>query len=293
LRQQGDGRVVLQPCIILGGLAGVEPDDVEEKAPGQGSGPRPDQPRGRQDDEDSGGLVERENRHDPPAVRSSLGDDFDVSRRSFRSCDESQLGALLIGDEPHPSEGGHCARALFRADRNAAHPCKIEPIAGSQASLKSGRCRFIREWPPHVGDEAIIVRVESEGAEGLHQATEVRDDHRQRPQRDRHKDHSTCALAQALHAGLNSWQDDPYGGRSQDHPVENNHTLPAMRTMPAGRASGTLDVLRSKRANNARKAIQNTFITPPTSNSAIRAQQQPTQYAPCRSPSETQPGASW
>src|ERR1700738_2315188 len=34
-------------------------------------------------------------------------------------------------------------------------------------------------------------------------------------------------------------------------------------------------------------AIQSTFITPPTNNSAIRAQQQPTQYMPCRAPSAT------
>src|SRR5690349_22354138 len=47
-----------------------------------------------------------------------------------------------------------------------------------QAGLKGGRCRVIRERPPHVGDEAVIVRVEAEGAERLHQASEVGDDHR-------------------------------------------------------------------------------------------------------------------
>ena len=44
--------------------------------------------------------------------------------------------------------------------------------------------------------------------------------------------------------------------------------------------------------SNASRTIQNRFIAPPTSNSVISAQQQPTQYAPWRSPSITQPGAS-
>jgi hypothetical protein len=41
-----------------------------------------------------------------------------------------------------------------------------------------------------------------------------------------------------------------------------------------------MEVTLSKKANNARSTIQSTFITPPTNNSAISAQQQPTQYAP-------------
>src|SRR6516164_9493511 len=45
--------------------------------------------------------------------------------------------------------------------------------------------------------------------------------------------------------------------------------------------------------SNARRTIQGRFITPPSNNSVISAQQQPTQYAPWRSPSITLPAASW
>ena len=40
-----------------------------------------------------------------------------------------------------------------------------------------------------------------------------------------------------------------------------------------------MDVTLSKKARSARRAIQSTFITPPTSNSSINAQQQPTQLS--------------
>src|SRR6516164_9587234 len=48
----------------------------------------------------------------------------------------------------------------------------------------------------------------------------------------------------------------------------------------------------SRSTTSASTAIQSTFITPPTNNSAIRAQQQPMQYAPWRSPMSRQPGKS-
>jgi integrase len=48
----------------------------------------------------------------------------------------------------------------------------------------------------------------------------------------------------------------------------------------------------STKTSNESRTIQNRFITPPTNNRAISAQQQPTQYAPWRSPSRRQPGTS-
>jgi len=49
------------------------------------------------------------------------------------------------------------------------------------------------------------------------------------------------------------------------------------------------DVIFSTRINNARRTTQSKFITPPTNNSAISTQQQPTQYAPWRRPRITEP----
>jgi hypothetical protein len=48
----------------------------------------------------------------------------------------------------------------------------------------------------------------------------------------------------------------------------------------------------SAKTSNESRTIQNRFITPPTNNRAISAQQQPTQYAPWRSPSRRQLGTS-
>ena len=67
----------------------------------------------------------------------------------------------------------------------------------------------------------------------------------------------------------------------QDIPVANNHAPAATRTMPARRAIWRPNgVIFSKRMSNARRLIQSGFITPPTSNNVVIAQQQPTQYAP-------------
>src|SRR5262249_48890765 len=52
-------------------------------------------------------------------------------------------------------------------------------------------------------------------------------------------------------------------------PIENNHTPPTMRTMPARRAIWRpKGATFSRRMSNASRTIQSTFITPPTSNSA-------------------------
>ena len=63
----------------------------------------------------------------------------------------------------------------------------------------------------------------------------------------------------------------------QDIPI-NNHAPAATRTMPARGAiwrpkKGTC----SKKMSNESRTIQSRFITPPTNNRTISAQQQPTQ----------------
>ena len=60
---------------------------------------------------------------------------------------------------------------------------------------------------------------------------------------------------------------------------DNNIQAPAtIQATPAARATLRPNgVTFSRRTSSARSAIQRTFITPPTNNSAIRTQQQPTQ----------------
>src|SRR5262249_26969947 len=80
--------------------------------------------------------------------------------------------------------------------------------------------------------------------------------------------------------------------RRQDIPVDNVHAPAATRTMPATEAIRRPNgVTFSKRMSSQRTAIQSGLITPAMSNTAIKAQQQPTQYAPWRSPSSREPDA--
>ena len=72
----------------------------------------------------------------------------------------------------------------------------------------------------------------------------------------------------------------------QDIPINNNHAPPATKSTPARRAIWRpKEVTFSNRTSNASRRTPRTFITPPTNNSVISTQQQPTQYAPRRSPS--------
>ena len=81
--------------------------------------------------------------------------------------------------------------------------------------------------------------------------------------------------------------------RSLGKSLASNHTPAAIRPVPArGAIRRPKGVTFSRRMSNASRTIQIRFMTPPTSNSAINAQQQPTQYAPWRSPSINAPGAS-
>ena len=83
------------------------------------------------------------------------------------------------------------------------------------------------------------------------------------------------------------------GPRRQDIPIDNNHAPTAMRTMPArGAIWRPKKVTFSKKMSNESRTIQSEFITPPTNNRTISAQQQPTQYAPWRSPSRRLPRTS-
>ncbi len=194
---------MLQQRIIFGGLAGVEPNDIQEKAPCHDARPCPYQPSGSQNDEHRSDLIEQQNGQDPAIIRTLLGDDIDLSRRFLRGRDQGQFRALAIADEAHASECRHRARADERVDRNAAHLRKVQPIAAPQARRKGGRGRFIRKGPLHVGDEAVIVGVKAERSEGLIPAIEIGNDHRQPPERERHKENATCATSLALHAAVN------------------------------------------------------------------------------------------
>lgn len=70
----------------------------------------------------------------------------------------------------------------------------------------------------------------------------------------------------------------------------NIHTPAAMRPTPAVRDRILPPgAIFSARMNALIIAIHNTFMTPPTNNSSINAQQQPTQYVPCRMPRDSDP----
>jgi hypothetical protein len=131
-----------------------------------------------------------------------LGDDFDLPRRFLVGRDKRQFCALAIADEAHASEGRHRARAGERVDRNAAHLREVQSIATPQARRKGGRGRFIRKGPLHVGDDAVIVGVKAERSERLIPAIEIGNDHRQPPERERHKENATCAASLVLHAAV-------------------------------------------------------------------------------------------
>src|SRR6516164_6120943 len=75
--------------------------------------------------------------------------------------------------------------------------------------------------------------------------------------------------------------------------IDNNHTPSATRPTPTRRAGRQpKGMIFFKRMSNARAMIQSTFITPPANRSVVSIQQQPTQYAPWRRPSISEPGVS-
>lgn len=63
-----------------------------------------------------------------------------------------------------------------------------------------------------------------------------------------------------------------HGGKNSSQVPAATHARPATRAIQ--RPTG---VSFSRRTSSARSAIQSTFITPPTNNSPIKTQQQPTQ----------------
>ena len=70
-------RRMLQQRVHVG-LAGVGRDDVQEEAQGHQAGSRPDEPGGREDDEDGGRLIEQENRQNPKAEGALLRHELDL-----------------------------------------------------------------------------------------------------------------------------------------------------------------------------------------------------------------------
>jgi hypothetical protein len=89
---------------------------------------------------------------------------------------------------------------LWSIDGNAAHARQVESIAFAQSCPPSRRCRFIGERPTHIGDEAVTVGVEAEGAEGLNKSIKVWHNHRQGPDRQDDKDKTALDTPEKLHA---------------------------------------------------------------------------------------------
>jgi AraC-like DNA-binding protein len=87
--------------------------------------------------------------------------------------------------------------------------------------------------------------------------------------------HLSRRFLSALGAAPGAWRRERTTGIQRESTIQTPaaiHTTPAMRAIhpPHG-------VSFSSKTSSARNAIQSTFITPPTNNSAIRTQQQPTQ----------------
>jgi hypothetical protein len=81
------------------------------------------------------------------------------------------------------------------------------------------------------------------------------------------------------------------GNLGQVSPIDNNHAPIATKTTPPKAAiRRPKEVVFSNKTSSESRTIQSRFVTP--NNSTISAQQQPTQYAPWRSPSRRQPGTS-
>src|SRR5262249_8186379 len=99
LCEQGDGRVELQECVILRGLARVEPDDIKEESPRHSSRPRPDQPGGGQNNEYRGKLIKQQNDKNPSVVRPLFCNNVVFSRRSIGSGSHHEFSTPLINDE--------------------------------------------------------------------------------------------------------------------------------------------------------------------------------------------------
>src|SRR5262249_2939829 len=137
LRKQSD-RIVLEERVILWRLTRIEPDDVKKKSPSHNSRPCPHQPGGGQNNEHRCKLIKKQNRAHPPAGWSLLCDDVDYSRRSVGSGSQHEFGAAFIGDEAKTSQGRHRTCTSESVYGNAPHLIEIEPVAGTQASLKRG-----------------------------------------------------------------------------------------------------------------------------------------------------------
>ena len=202
LRQQGHGRM-LKEGIEFVGLARIEPDDVEEKAPGHPPWSRPDEPGGSQDDEDGGRLIEQEDRQNPKAEGALFRHELDLPPRPLGRGGEDEFAAPPRAHEAQASQGGEGAGATVGRDRDAAHPCEVEAIARPHAGFERGRVLLLEKGAVHIRDEPAIIRVEAEGAQGPKEAMQVGHDHGQRPKREDREEDAVCDSA-AFHVAVSS-----------------------------------------------------------------------------------------
>ena len=105
----------------------------------------------------------------------------------------------LIGNEAKTSQGGHRTRAPQSVEGNARHLREIEPVAHTQACLKSGGVRLVEKRPLYIGNDAIVVGVKAERTQWLIQSIEIGNDHRQRPEREHYKQTATCDVPITAH----------------------------------------------------------------------------------------------
>ena len=193
-------RPLLQPSVEYECLPGVEEDDVGEEAPGHWPGPDPDQPGRPEHDGDARRLLQQENDAEQPVARPWLGREGDGSGRTLFVGAEGE-GDLPAGKQViHPAPERERRSAELVADLGAAHPLRIDPVAGAQAGPPGGRLGLRFEGPLHIEHQAIGVAGEPERAERTHGAQEVGRDHRDRVERQKHEDQA-AAEPRAIAAG--------------------------------------------------------------------------------------------
>ncbi|HWI27988.1 MAG TPA: hypothetical protein VN668_13525 [Stellaceae bacterium] len=174
---------MLQQGVEGVGPAGIEPQDIEEEAPGHGASPNEHEPAGREHHRNCGELIEEQGRTHHNGHRARIGDELNPSRSRFSGRGEIELGTAADRNEPLAAEDGLRGCATRGAPGNAAHSRKVQAVAGADSRSIRGRCLGLAEWPDDVGDVAVIVSRQAEGAEWRHDAVKVRNDHHQRPKR--------------------------------------------------------------------------------------------------------------
>ena len=89
-----------------------------------------------------------------------------------------------------PAEQHQRVVAQGRVQGDAAHGPQVDPVAGDDVGPRGRRLRLAGERHDGVDHHPVIVDRQAEGGQGVDPAVEVRHDSRQRPERERHQEHS-------------------------------------------------------------------------------------------------------